>query len=308
MISLRQIRYALAVEQTLHFRKAAELCSISQSALSTALAEMEKQLGFQIFERDNRKVLVTPLGREVLAKARVIRRELDDLMQLADASREPLSAPMAIGLIPTIAPYLLPRILPPLSEAYPDFELRVAEAQSRDLVRQVRDGDLDSAILALPFDIEGLLAFPFWDECFYWVAHVDDAGSGRKRIRADEIDPDRLILLEDGHCLKEHALAVCRLQGAQATNLAATSLPTLVQLVAGRMGSTLVPEMALESLVDSNPLLRSIPLAEPGPHREIAMIVRPGYPGLRNIETLKALFRRELRQAGAGTGSSASPL
>lgn len=301
MITLRQIRYALAVERTLHFRKAAELCAVSQSAMSTALAEMEKQLGLKIFERDNKKVLVTPIGRQVLDKARVIKREMDDLQRLADAGREPLSSRMSIGLIPTIAPYLLPAILPALSDSYPDLELTVSEGQSAELVDQVRDGELDTAILAFPYDIEGLLGFEFWQEDFYFVTHVDDPVAAP--MRASDIDANRLMLLEEGHCLKEHALAVCRLTGTWSENLSATSLPTLVQLVAGRMGTTLVPEMAIESLVEFNPALKKIPLDEKGPHREIAFIVRPGYPGVRDIEALKALFRRELgRKFGAKNG------
>jgi LysR family hydrogen peroxide-inducible transcriptional activator len=296
MISLRQIRYALTVDKTLHFGKAAERCAISQSALSTAIAEMEKQLGFQVFERDNRKVLVTPLGRELLDKARRIKLQMDDLQRLADSHRNPLSSPLSIGIIPTIAPFLLPTILPPLQKEYPNLELKVAESQSRQLVEQVTHGDLDAGILALPFDIEGLLAFPFWRENFYWVTHADDDSIATKRIRAEQIDSARLMLLEDGHCLKEHALAVCRLSDPGPHNLSATSLATLVQLVAGRMGSTLVPGMAVESLVDSNPALRKLPLAETGPHREIAFIVRPTYPGLRDIERLKRLFRKELKR------------
>jgi LysR family hydrogen peroxide-inducible transcriptional activator len=296
MISLRQIRYALAVEQTLHFGRAAEICAISQSALSTALAEMERQLGFQVFERDNRKVLVTPLGREVLEKARKIKLEIDDIEHLADAHLAPLSSAMSIGIIPTIAPYLLPTILPPLRRAYPEFELKVAEAQSQRLIEQVRDGELDAGILALPFDIEGLLSFVFWRENFYWVTQADDDSIATKRIRADQIDSERLMLLEDGHCLKEHALAVCKLSDFKSQSLSATSLPTLVQLVAGGMGSTLVPDMAVASLVDNNPALKKLPLAEPGPHREIAFILRPTYPGLGNIEILKRLFARELKR------------
>lgn len=296
MISLRQIRYALAVEETLHFRKAAERCSISQSALSTALAEMETQLGFLIFERDNKKVLVTPLGRQVLDKARVIKREMGDLQRLADMQSRPLSAPMSIGLIPTIAPYLLPIILPPLQAAYPTLELDVLEAQSHQLVERVKNGDLDAGILALPFDVEGLLTFPFWKENFYWVTHSDDTSVKTKRIRADQIDSRRLMLLEEGHCLKDHALAVCELTQAGLHDLSATSLPTLVQLVAGKMGSTLVPDMAVASLVDGNPSLRKLPLAEAGPHREIAFIVRPTYPSVRNIETLRKLFSQALKK------------
>ena len=296
MITLRQIRYALALEQTLHFGKAAQLCAISQSALSTGLAEMEKQLGFPIFERDNKKVLVTPLGREVLDKARRIKLEVEDLERLSEAYRRPLSTPLAIGIIPTIAPYLLPRILPSLQAEYPDLVLRFAEMRSTRLVEQVRAGELDAGILALPFDVAGLLTFAFWRENFYWVTHESDALARAKRVRAEQIDSSRLMLLEDGHCLKEHALAVCHLSDVKTQNLSATGLPTLVQLVAGRMGSTLVPEMAVASLVDGNPALRKVALAEPGPHREIAFVVRPSYPGMRNIDALKVLFAKELRR------------
>jgi LysR family hydrogen peroxide-inducible transcriptional activator len=295
VITLRQIRYALALEKTLHFGKAAELCAISQSALSTGLAEMEKQLGFPIFERDNKKVLVTPLGREVLDKARRIKLEVEDLERLAEAYRTPLSTPLAIGIIPTVAPYLLPRILPALREQYPKLELRFSEMQSARLVEQVSAGELDAGILALPFDVAGLLAFPFWRENFVWVTHADDAQGRAKRIRAEQIDLSRLMLLEEGHCLKEHALAVCHLTDLKTQSLSATGLPTLVQLVAGRMGSTLVPEMAVAALVDGNPALRKVALAEPGPHREIAFVVRSSYPGMRSIEALKALLARELK-------------
>lgn len=299
MITLRHIRYALALEQTLHFGKAAELCAISQSALSTGLAEMEKQLGFPIFERDNKKVFVTPLGREVLEKARRIKLEVEDLERLAEAYRTPLSSPLTIGIIPTIAPYLLPRILPTLRAEHPSLELRFSEMQSARLVEQVRAGELDAGILALPLDVAGLLTFPFWRENFFWVTHADDPLARGKRIRAEQIDTSRLMLLEEGHCLKEHALAVCHLTDLKTQHLSATGLPTLVQLVAGRMGSTLVPEMAVASLVDGNPALRKVALAEPGPHREIAFVVRPSYPGMRSIEALKVQFAKELKQGRA---------
>jgi len=297
MISLKQIIYALAIKRNLHFKKAAEECSISQSALSTALAEMEKQLGFQIFERDNKKVLITPLGREVLEKARSIKLQMDDIQHLADAHKTPLSTPLSVGIIPTISPYLLPVILPALQSKYPDLQLNVSEQQSHVLVDQVRRGIIDTAILALPYDIQGLLAFKFWQENFFWLSHVDDNLAEKTSIAADDIDSTRLMLLQEGHCLKDHALAACKLSHIASRNLSATSLSTLVQLVAGKMGSTLIPQMALKSLVENNPDLKAIPLAESGPHREIAFIVRPNYPGLNNVEILMALFAKLLHKA-----------
>lgn len=287
MISFRQIQHALAVEKTLHFKKAAEQCAISQSALSTSLAEMEKQLGYQVFERSNKQVLITPIGRQMLDKARQIRLLVEDVHRLVEQERAPLSGRLSIGMIPTVGPYLLPILLPALEADYPDLHLEVEEAQSDELLELLRNGDLDTAILALPYGHEGLLAFNFWQENFYWVTHVADEHANKPVIRSQELEPARLMLLKEGHCLKDHALAACRLPAVSKHGLQATSLATLVQMAAGRMGSTLVPEMALGQLVAPNPDLVAIPLSEPGPHRELAFLVRPNYPGLHNIELLR---------------------
>ncbi len=296
MITLKQIHYVLAVERTLHFKKAAESCAVSQSALSTALSEMEKQLGFQIFERNNKQVLITPLGGQVLAKARQIKMQMDDLIKLGDSQKKPLSSPMSVGIIPTICPYLLPVVLPVVNTQYPNFRLQISEEQSHVLVEQVRNGYLDAAILALPYKCEGLLTFKFWYEDFYLITHSDDALALKPKINSDELDPGQLMLLKEGHCLKDHALAVCHLSDMAVQHLSATSLNTLVQLVAHGMGTTLVPAMAIAQLVDNNPRLAKVSLAEPGPHREIAFVVRPNYPSLNNIELLMQLFRGELQQ------------
>lgn len=294
MISLKQIHYALAVARTLHFKKAAAQCAISQSALSTALSEMEKQLGYQVFERDNKKVLITPIGRRMLDKAHEIKLLVDDVHRLVEQERAPLGSRLTIGMIPTVGPFLLPILLPALEVDYPDLRLEVEEAQSRELLEQLRKGDLDTAILALPYDHEGLLAFRFWQENFYWVTHVGDERALKPVIEAGELDPEHLMLLKEGHCLKDHALAACKLAGAATHGLQATSLLTLVQMVAGKMGSTLVPEMALSQLVTPNADLVAIPLAESGPHRELALLVRPNYPGLHNIELLRQRLARAL--------------
>jgi len=295
MISLKQIHYALAVERHLHFKRAAEECNISQSALSTALSEMEKQLGFQVFERDNRKVLVTPLGQQVLDRARSIELQMDDLKKLADSQLEPLSTPLSLGVIPTIGPYLLPRVLPALQERYPHLQLDILEDQSAEVLDQLRRGALDAAIIALPYNCEGLLTFPFWQEDLLWIVHADDENAGLQSASVDALAQSHLMLLKDGHCLREHALSACKLENDSAHSFSATSLSTLIQLVAGRMGSTLVPEIALEQLVNGNARLVKIPLQEPGPHRELAIAIRPNYPGMANVEALVALFREELK-------------
>jgi len=206
MISLKQIKYALAVQKHLHFRKAAEECAVSQSAMSTALAEMERQLGFAVFERNNKKVFVTPIGEQALQKARAIQVEVNDLLRLVETQKSELSYPMSVGIIPTICPYLLPAVLPGLRDNYPDFNMRVIEDQSQQLVEKVRAGLIDTAIVALPYDVEGLLTFEFWQEDFFWVTHSSELPANTREIASNDIDQSRLILLQDGHCLKDHVL------------------------------------------------------------------------------------------------------
>jgi LysR family hydrogen peroxide-inducible transcriptional activator len=294
MISLKQVHYALAVERHLHFRRAAEECNISQSALSTALSEMEKRLGFQIFERDNRKVLVTPLGQQVLDRARAIQLQMKDLNKLADSQREPLTTPLSIGVIPTIGPYLLPRVLPGLQDRYPRLQLQIVEDQTAEVLDQLRRGALDAAIIALPYECDGLLTFQFWQEDLLWIIHAEDDNACVKCATVDDLARTHLMLLKDGHCLTEHALAACKLEDLSSHSFGATSLSTMIQLVAGKIGSTLVPEIALNQLVNSNPQLVGIPLEEPGPHRQLAVAIRPNYPGIANVEALVELFREEL--------------
>lgn len=295
MISTKQLVYALAVEKHLHFKKAAETCNISQSALSTALHELEKQLGLQLFERDNKKVLVTPIGRQVLEKARVVKNTLDEIKQLADSQKSPLSFSMTIGVIPTIGPYLLPKILPRLTEQYPDLQLKIVEEHSHTLVDMVRQGEIDTAILALPYPCDGLLSFEFMQEDFFWVTSADDPKAKKDSVNSKDFDPETLMLLKDGHCLKDQALAACKLSSSGAQfSVGATSLSTIMPMVAAKMGTTLVPDMAREQLIGQNSKLKAVHLNEPGPHRTIAFILRPNYAGLNSIETLIKLCKSEM--------------
>jgi len=302
LISLKQLMYALAVEQTLHFKKAAELCHVSQSALSTAIIELEKQIDMQLFERNNKTVLVTEKGALFLIKAKAIKLALDELQQISQFSKQPLSVPMAIGVIPTIGPYLLPKVLPKVRDLYPDFKLRLVEEQSHRLINMVKSGELDAAVLALPYPIDGLLAFEFWQEDFYWVSHVDECQQHQQEINSNELELDKLMLLKEGHCLKDQALAVCGNQSTAHNNAYdATSLYTLVQMVAGKLGSTLVPKMALEQLVFQDKKLAAVHLHEPGPHRRIAFIIRPNYAGADSIEVLIQLFTQQLSAQSQST-------
>lgn len=296
MVSFKQLNYAVAVGKERHFKRAAEACSVSQSALSSAIAEMEHQLGVQLFERDNKRVLVTPIGEQILEKARDILAQVEELRLLPQQDQQPLSYPMALGVIPTVGPYLLPKVLPQVREQYPNFQLSIVEDQSHKLVELVRRGELDAAIIALPYPLDGLTVSEFWSEDFYLVAHRDEPIAAQSEVTAEELNTQNLLLLKDGHCLKDHAMAACRLK-IQPVNetLGHTSLYTLIQMVAGRMGTTLVPEMALHHLMVDSSELAAVHLNEPGPHREIAMVSRQNYSGRNNIQALTGLFKQQLQ-------------
>lgn len=300
MVSLKQLNYAVAVDKERHFKRAAESCAVSQSALSSAIAEMEHQLDVRLFERDNKRVLVTPVGEQILDKAREILAQVEELRLLPQLEHTPLGYPMSLGVIPTVGPYLLPRVLPRVRADYPDFPLSIVEEQSHRLVELVRRGELDAAIVALPYPLEGLSVSEFWSEDFYLVAHADEEVAAQSQVRAAELDTDKLLLLKDGHCLKDHAMAACRLKIQPLDqSLGHTSLYTLVQMVAGRMGMTLVPQMALQGLLAGSAELVAVRLAEPGPHRSLALVSRPNYAGKANIRVLSQLFAEELGEGGA---------
>tara|TARA_B100000768_G_scaffold51115_1_gene49797 strand:- start:170 stop:1069 length:900 start_codon:yes stop_codon:yes gene_type:complete len=296
MITLKQMDYALAVAKHLHFKKAAEECFISPSTLSNAITEMEKELGFQIFERSNKKVIVTNLGIEVLEKAQSIRVQMLDIKHLTEKQSEPLSHMISIGIIPTVSPYLLPIMLPKIKKEFPNLLLKIEEGQSHSLVNKVKNGDLDIAILALPYDLNGLISLKFWEEDFYWISHHQNKLAGKPQIRADQLEHSELLLLEDGHCLKDHILDACKISSNSKHILKASSLVTLIQLVKGNMGSTLVPKMALTQLLASHKDLSKSHLDEPGPHREIALIIRPAYTGIKNAELLQSLCKDVLTE------------
>ena len=297
MISLKQLHYAVAVDRTRHFRKAAEACSVSQSALSTAISELESQLRAQIFERDNKKVLVTPVGEQILRTARAIETEVDQLYHIARLQQDPLTYPMSLGVIPTIGPYLLPKVLPAVRRQFPDFELTIVEEQSHVLVEKVRNGELDTAVLALPYEVDNLHAFEFWQEDLFLVTHQGSEYAELDTIDSTQLQDASLLLLGEGHCLRDHALAVCKLQaGRMRRSLAGTSMYTLIQMVAGHMGSTVVPEMALDQLLGGSSELRAVRLEEASPHRRIAFITRLNYAGVPNIEVLMKLFKVELQR------------
>ena len=292
MITVKQIHYALMVEKKLHFKKAADACYISPSTLSNAISEMESQLGFQVFERTNKKVIVTNIGRIFLIKAKYIKSGIDEINQLSDSQNKPLTLPITLGIIPTIGPYFIPLVLPTLQKKFPNLKLKIIEAQSSALVEKVNNGEIDMAILAMPYKVDGLLSFKFWEENFYYVTNINNYR--KDKIKAKDIDISNLMLLDDGHCLKSHVLAACKIETNKQYAMEASSLSTLTQLVAGGMGSTLVPHMAIDQLVSKNSLIDKALLDEPGPHRELAIVIRPSYSSIESVELLSELFSSSL--------------
>ena len=294
MITLKQINYALSVQKNLLFKKAAEECFVSPSTLSNAITEMEVDLGTQIFERDNKKVLVTKSGEEILKKAKEIKIQMQDIYNLDNKNNSVLNSSISMGIIPTVGPYFLPLILPELKRNFPNLNLKIVEGQSNQLVTKVKDGDLDMAVLALPFDIKGLLALKFWKENLYLISHKEEMIKKKKKIKAKNIDYSNLLVLEDGHCLKKHIVSACKISTKKKFSMESSSMGTLIQLVAGKMGKTLVPKLAVNQLIESIPALVETELDEPGPHRELAVIIRPTYTGLKHVEKLIKIFKKKL--------------
>ena len=297
MISLKQINYALRVGKTLHFKKAADECFISASTLSNAINEMEKQLGFKIFERDNRRVIVTKQGEDFLEKAAAISLEVEDIKKISQLYAEPLSHKISIGMIPTISPFLIPAVLPRLNKDYPKLELQLVEAKSNELVNQIQNGELDMGILALPYPTKDLKVLKFWAEDFFWICKADDERSKIQKITAKELDLSELILLEEGNCLTDHVLSACNISFSRQHSFRVSNLNTLMQLIKGGMGTTLIPAMATEQLVDNDRMLTKAYLDEKSPHREIALLTRETFVAMDEVGLLADIFSEELQKA-----------
>lgn len=292
MITLRQLEFALAVAKHRHFKRAAEECNISQSALSLGIAELEKQLDTQIFERNNKQVLITPIGEEILVRAQRVFSEINDLTTRAQSHQTPLAYPMTVGMIPTIAPYLLPKVLPDLKAQYPNFRMTVVEQQTERLIEQVRYGHIDTAIIALPYAVDGLHTFEFWQEDFFAIFPKDNPLAELETISSDQLSKANLMLLGEGHCLTDHALTVCSFDRDEfKSNFSEASLNTLIQMALAGMGTTLIPEMALNQVHRQNNQVATIPLTEEGPHRRIAFVTRLNYARVDDVNLLGNIFK-----------------
>lgn len=292
-LSLRQLQYAVAVADTLGFHKAAALCHVSQPTLSAQVQQLESVLGLPLFERDRRRVLITPAGQDVVQRARRILLEVGDLIGAARQAREPFTGTLRIGVIPTIAPYLLPELTPRIGAAYPKLSVVFREEKTSDIVRELNEGALDAGLLALEADLGG--------DCAHAEIARDDfvaalprghALAKKKRLEVSDLENARVLLLDEGHCFRDQALSLCAKGHAQETSFRATSLSTLAQMVSSGAGITLLPELAV-SVENRRGQLEIRPFARPVPGRTIALVWRRKSP----LADAFAKFADTLRRA-----------
>ncbi|QDU65920.1 LysR substrate-binding domain-containing protein [Engelhardtia mirabilis] len=272
--TVRQLEYVLAVAEHLHFRRAAEACGVTQPALSAQIQTLEELLGVQLFERNRRQVLLTATGRQVVARARDIVSAVDGLFSAVASGREPLVGTLRMGVIPTIAPYLLPRVIPGLRSRFPELRLYLREEFTHLLLERLGSGELDVALLALPVtgDFEAQLLF---NDDFHVALPPDHPLAKRRRLKESDLANEDVLLLEDGHCLRDQALALCGSAGAvENMQMRATSLGTLTQMVAGGLGLTLLPEIAIDVESMHGAAIEVRPFTHPRPHREVGLVWR----------------------------------
>jgi LysR family hydrogen peroxide-inducible transcriptional activator len=286
MVSLKQLKYFDAVARSGHFGKAAAHCAISQPALSMQVQELERSLGVQLLERGRNGVILTEGGREIAQRAARVLADVRDIVDAARRQGDVLSGPLALGVIPSLAPYILPRLLPKIRDGFPDLDLHIRETQTQSLVGELVDGELDLLLLALPVEHPDVETVRLFDDRFLLAMATAHRMSDDVRATPDLLEGDKLLLLEEGHCMRDQALAFCNLQRVENINtFGASSLSTLVQMVANGLGMTLLPEIAvpLETRHGDIHLMR---FADPEPQRVIGLAWRKSSPRKRHFVEL----------------------
>jgi len=305
--TLRQLGYLVELSERLNFRVAAEAQFVTQSTLSAGIKELETVLGVQLVERDNRNVRLTAVGEDVVARAKALLAAATDLAEAAQAAARPLSGPLRLGAIPTVAPYLLPSVLPALRRAYADLKLYLREDLTKVLLERLRAGSLDVALIALPFDTGDLYVRELFKDEFAFVAREEDPEVRKKEVALRRIDTGDMVLLEEGHCLRDHAIAACGpRRGTWESRVEATSLTTLIQMVEGGLGVTLLPGITLDAGLLKGTRLVARPFSGPAPSRTLALVARRTSPRRRDADLLADFLIEQRRRAGH-TGRQARP-
>lgn len=270
-MNLRELEYLVAVAQFKHFGKAAAHCNVSQPALSMQLKKLEEELGVTLFERNNKQVLITPMGTKITMRARMILQQANDLKQFASGATDIFTGELKLGAFPTLAPYYLPHIAPKIMQEMPDIHLLLVEEKTDILIEKLQKGEIDCALMALPIDADNLTYEPLFEDEFYLAVSEDHKLADKAFIELSELQDMNLLLLEEGHCMRQNALDVCSLTGAnEAQEFRATSLETLRQMVRIGGGITLMPALAKQD----NDGLKYIKFKKNPPKRSIALVWR----------------------------------
>ncbi|WP_347454395.1 LysR family transcriptional regulator OxyR [Acinetobacter thermotolerans] len=290
--SLRQLSYLVTLSETLHFTEAARRSFVTQSTLSGGIMELERLLGGVLVERDRQNVRLTPLGEQVVARARVLLADAQDLMRLSREMSEPLTGDLHLGVIPTIAPFILSQLLDEVHKQLPKIQLYLHEAQSEKIVERLEHGNLDMVVLALPFDTRSLKVAEIAKESLYVVHHKSDQNAANAKTLED-LDLSRLMLLEEGHCLRDHALSACPIgERKNDHRLKASSLPTLIEMVSSDLGFTLLPEIAIHTnMVKANSELQ-VNRISGAPSRTLALVTRKSTPLQSEFDVLLQILQK----------------
>jgi LysR family hydrogen peroxide-inducible transcriptional activator len=274
-VNLRDLKYLVALADHMHFGRAAAASFVSQPTLSTQIRKLEDELGVSLVERAPRKVMLTPAGRDAAERARRIVAEVDQLKEAARRSQNPEAGTVKLGIFPTLGPYLLPHVVPAIRARFPQLELLLVEEKSDVLLQRLREGKLDAGLLALPVDEDQLHVEFLFEEPFVLAVSEHHPLAARSSLALAELSNQKLLLLEDGHCLREQALEVCRLSGAnEKSEFRATSLETLRQMVAAEVGMTLLPLLAVKPPVARSDNIHLLGFSDSHPSRRIAMVWR----------------------------------
>lgn len=293
--TLKQLQYLIALRDHGHFGKAAESCFVTQSTLSAGLRELESLLDLTLVERTRRVVRFTPLGLAIADKAQRILREAEELAEMARAAGKPLSGEMRMGVIPTIAPFLLPQILPKLRAEWPELKLFLREEISPDACESLQRGHIDCVLLALPYACGEIDKAELFEDRLYVAFPAGEPDNPPKQITPEALDEGRLLLLEDGHCLKDHALAACNRPELRAeARMMGTSLHTLVQMVDNGLGTTMLPEMAIKAGILEHTDINARPLEADHPFRTIALVWRKNSPREKDFTLLAEALKKAI--------------
>jgi LysR family transcriptional regulator, hydrogen peroxide-inducible genes activator len=290
-MNIRAIQYLVTLADVRHFSKAAELCFVSQPTLSTQIRKLEEELDVQLVERSPRQVMLTKVGEEVVERARSVLNEVEAMRAIARRSRDPHSGTLRLGIFPTLAPYLLPHVIPEVRRRFPRLTLRLFEEKTEDILEMLDKGRLDAGLLALPVNNDQLIARKLFEEPFVVAMPEQHALARLQSIRIEDLIDEELLLLEDGHCLRDQALEVCHLAGAhEKLDFHATSMETLRQMVAANTGITLMPTLAVKPPVAPTENVAIRPFADPAPKRTIAMVWRKSSALTDFLEEMANIF------------------